>query len=81
MNETLDTFLLAEDKFMSEIHLRHPGFAYSAFGPITKNKERLQKLKEAGDLTYIYQNELYKTCFQHDMTYRYFKASPKFNRL
>ena len=35
----MNIFLLAEDKFMSEIHLRQPGFTYSACGPLTKNKE------------------------------------------
>ena len=35
----MNIFLLAGDKFMSEIHLRQPGFTYSACGPLTKNKE------------------------------------------
>ena len=34
---------------MPEIYLRHPGFMYSAYGPLNKNKERIQKLKETGD--------------------------------
>ena len=46
-----------------------PGFTYSACGPFTKNKERIQKFKEIGDSQYIYQNELDKSCFQHDITY------------
>ena len=58
---------------MPEIHLKHPGFTYSACGPITKNKERIQKLKETGDTKYIYKNELDKACFQHDMAYGDFK--------
>ena len=32
-----------------------------------KNKEKIQKFKETGDSRYIYQNELDKPCFQHDM--------------
>ena len=28
---------------MSEMHLRQPGFTYSACGSFTKNKERIQK--------------------------------------
>ena len=44
MNEALKKFLLARDKFMPEMHLRHPGFTYSACGPFTKNKERIQKI-------------------------------------
>ena len=43
---------------MPKIHLRQPGFTYSACGPFTKNKERIQKFKETGDSRYIYQNEL-----------------------
>ena len=31
---------------MPEIHLRQPGFTYSACGPFTKSKERIQKFKE-----------------------------------
>ena len=33
----------------------------------------LKKLKETGDSRYIYQNELDKACFQHDMAYGDFK--------
>ena len=50
---------------MPEIHLRQPGFTYSAFGPFTKNKERMQKFKETVDSIYVYKNELDKTCFQY----------------
>ena len=69
MNEIVNKFLLAGDKIMSEMHLRQPGFTYSAYRPFTKNKERIQKFKETGDSRYIYQNELDKACIQHDMTY------------
>ena len=31
---------------MPEMHLRQRGFTYSACGPFTKNKERIQKFKE-----------------------------------
>ena len=31
---------------MPEVHLRQPGFTYSAYGPLTKNKQRIQKFKE-----------------------------------
>ena len=73
MNETVNKFLLAEDKFMSEMHLKQQGFTYSACGPFTKNKERIQKFKETGDTNYIYKNELDKACFQHGMAYGDFK--------
>ena len=39
MNEIVNKFLLAGDKFMPEMHLKQPGFTYSASGPFTKNKE------------------------------------------
>ena len=73
MNEIVNKFLLAGDKFMSEMHLKQPGFTYSACGPFTKNKERIQKFKEKVDTSYIYKNELNKACFQHDMAYGDFK--------
>ena len=55
---------------MPEMHLTKPGFTYSACGTFTKNKERINKFKES---RYIYQNELDKTCFWHDMSYVDFK--------
>ena len=77
MNEIVNKFLLAGDKFMPEMHLRQPQFVYSACGPFTKNKEIIQKLKKTRDTSYIYKNELDKTCFQHDMAYGDFKDLPK----
>ena len=58
---------------MTEMHLRQPGFMYSARGPFTKNKERIKKFKEIGDSRHFYQNQLDKSCFQHDMAYGDFK--------
>ena len=52
---------------MPEMHLRQPRFTYSACGPFTKNKERIQKFIETGDSRYIYQNELDKTCYQRSL--------------
>ena len=69
MNDIINKFLLAEDKFMPKMHLKQPGFTYSACGRLTKNKERIQKFKQNGDSRYIYKNELDKACFQHDMAY------------
>ena len=63
MNEIVNKFLLAADKFMPEMHLKQAGFTCSACGPFTKNKGRIQKLKEKGDTSYIYKNELDKACF------------------
>ena len=62
---------------MPEMHLRQPGFTYSACRPFTKNKERIQKFKETGDSRYIYKMELDKACFQHDMAYGNFKDLTK----
>ena len=86
MNEIVKNFLLAGDKFMPEMDLKQLRFTYSACGPFTKNKERIQKFKETGHTNYIYKNELDKACFQHDMAYGDFKdlarkrASDKFLR-
>ena len=44
MNEIVNTFLLSGDKSMPEIYLKQPGFTYSACGPFTKSKEKIQKL-------------------------------------
>ena len=55
------------------MHLKQPGFTYSACRPFTKNKEKIQKFKEMGDRNYIYKNELDKACFQHDMACGDFK--------
>ena len=73
MNEIVNKFLLTGDKFMPEMHLKQPGFAYSACGPFTKNKEWIKKFNETGDTNYIYKNELDKARFQHDMAYGDFK--------
>ena len=73
MNEIVNNFLLAGDKFMPEMHLKQPGFTYSGCGPFTKNKERIKKSKETGNTSYIYKNEFDKACFQHDIAYGDFK--------
>ena len=69
MNEIINKFLLARDRFMLETYLRQPKFTYSACSLFTQNKERMQKFKETGDSKYIYQKKLEKTYFQHDMAY------------
>ena len=62
---------------MPEMYLQQPGFTYyriySACGPLTKNKKRLQKCRKTGDTKCIYRNELDKACFQHCMAYGDFK--------
>ena len=69
MNEIINTFLLAGDKFMPEMHLRQPGFTYRACGPFVKNKKGIEKFMKSGNTDFIYKNELDKACFQHDMPY------------
>ena len=53
MNEIVNKFLLAGNKFMSEMHLKQSGFTFSACGPFTKNKERIRKFKGTEDTSYI----------------------------
>ena len=77
MNKIVNTFLLAGDKFMPEMHLKKPQFTYSACGPFTKNKEIIQKFKETEYTNYSYKNVknvLDKACFQHDMASADFKV-------
>ena len=69
MNNVINKFLLAGDKFMPEMHLRQPQFVYSTCGPFTRHKERIKEFKRTGDMRYIYRNELDKACFQHDSAY------------
>ena len=73
MNDIVNTFLLAEDKFMPKMHLKQPGFTQSACGSFTKNKERVQNFKETENINCIYKNDLDKACFQHDMAHGDFK--------
>ena len=71
MNEIVNKFLPAGDRFMPEMHLRQPGCTYGACGPLTKNEQRIQRFMETGDTNYIYRNELDKAYFQHDMAYNF----------
>ena len=67
MNETINNFLLAGDKFMPEMHLRQLEFTYSACPTFTKNKERTQTFKEKGDSRNINQNKLGKSSTWHGL--------------
>ena len=77
MNDIVNKFLLAGDKFVSKIHSKQPGFAYSACCPFTKNKARIGKFMQTGDTNCIYKNDLDKACFQHDMAYGKYKDLTK----
>ena len=73
MNAIVNKLLLAGDKLMPEMHLKQPGFTYSASDPFSKNKKRIKNVKETGNSSYIDQNALDKICFQHDLAYGDFK--------
>ena len=61
MNEIVDKFLLAGDKFMPEMNLKQPGFTYSACGLFTKNKDRIEKFMQTGNTDFINKNDLDKS--------------------
>ena len=69
MNEIINKCLLVGDKIMPEMHLRQPGFPYSACGLFKKSKERIQRFMQTGNTDFIYKSELDKACFQNDMNY------------
>ena len=69
MNEIVNKFLLVGDKFVPKLHLKQPGFTYSACGPFSRNKEWIEKLMLTENTNFIYRNDLGKTCFQHNMAY------------
>ena len=73
MNNIINKFLLAGDKFMPEVHLRQPQFVYSACDPFTRHKEKIKELKRTGDTRLLYRNELDKACFKHDAAYTKYK--------
>ena len=58
MNEVVNKFVLPGDKFMPEINLKQSGFTYSACGPFTKNKERIEHFMQSGNVDFIYGNKL-----------------------
>ena len=62
---------------MCEMHLRQPGFMYSACKSFTKNKKPIQNFKETVNSRHIYQNELDRACFKDGMAYRNFKDFPR----
>ena len=61
MNEIVNKFLLAGDKFMPEMNLRQSEFTYFACGLFTKLKKRIQKFMQTGDKD--------KLGFAHDAAY------------
>ena len=67
MNEIVNNFFLGREKFIPEMHLKQPGFTYSACGLFTKNKERIQKFFQTGNTDYIYKNNVQKIMLVHRM--------------
>ena len=65
----MNKFLLEGEKFMLEMYLKQPGFTYSACGPFTKNKERIERFMQTGNTDYIFKNDLDKACFQHGQAF------------
>ena len=59
MSKIINKFLLVCDKFMPEMHLKQPRFAYSACSPFTKNKERIDKFMQTGNTDFVYKNEIW----------------------
>ena len=59
MNDIINKFLIGGDKIMPEMHLKDPNVGtYSACGPFTKHKKRIQKFMETGDTNCIYKKKL-----------------------
>ena len=56
---------MTENEFIPEVHLKQPGFTYSACEAFTKHHERIQKFRETGNLKHLYRNKLDKSCFAH----------------
>ena len=63
MNEVVNKFLLADDKFMPELHLKQSGFTYSACGSFARNKERIEKFMQTRYTDFITEMSLIKLAF------------------
>ena len=69
MNKIINKFLLTADTFTPELHLKQPGFTYSACGLFARHRDRIQKFRETGNLKHLYRNELGKSYVAHDSAY------------
>ena len=69
MHKLINKFLLAGERFIPELYFKQPEFTYSACGPYTKHRERIQKFREASNLKHLHKNELDKACFSHGALY------------
>ena len=59
MNEKVNKFLLARDKFMPEMHLKQPRVTVDH---LLKRRKELKNLKKQ-DIQAIFTNYIYKTAF------------------
>ena len=63
---------------MAELHLWDPEVEkYSACGPFTRHKQRIDQFMKDGILSHIAKNKLDAACFQHDSAYNKYKNSVK----
>ena len=60
MSKIINNFLLTGDKFISELHLKQPEFTCSVCGSFTKDRERIRKLRETGNLIHLCRNNYTK---------------------
>ena len=63
MNKIVNHILLVRDKSMPQMHLKQPGFTYSACDTTTKNKEITENFMQTGNTDFIYRNDLDKACY------------------
>ena len=73
MNEIVNKFLLVGDTFMPEMHLKQPGFIYSACGPFTKHKERIERIMQTGSTNFIYKKIYFIYLFQKRKVFSFFR--------
>ena len=69
MNKLILKISLTGKKIMTELHIKQPGFTFSACGPFPKYHGRIQKFRETGNLKRLYKIELDNACFAHDAAY------------
>ena len=73
-SDIINKFLLVGDKFMTEMHLWDPKAEnYSACGPFTRYKKRIDVFMKDGRISHILKTRLDTACFQHDSTYAKYK--------
>ena len=63
MNNVINKFLLAGDKFMPEMHLRQSQSVYSACGPFTRHKKIIKEFKRTGIRVIFIEMNLIKLVF------------------